>query len=294
MPFERIGGIARCIVSGHAVGFENHYDGLIDSSTVTGNDVGVDDASGQAGHQIHSSIVRGNASVDVVPGLAQFSIMHYSNVGNIASVCVSNCIGNIDADPLFWDVAQEDFHLRPGSPCIDTGAPSQLDPDGSRIDMGALPYDRFWAPGTSTSCFGDALLCPCANGGSGDGGCDIPQGTGGIELGVVNFAPDGSGGGTAQFAGSAYSPTGTPGSTLIRSPALEPVPVVFGDGLRCVAAAGVVRVGAVLASNGVSLHTVSHGAGAGTFHYQVWVRSLPAGYCTPAAFNLSNVVSVTW
>ena len=29
--------------------------------------------------------------------------------------------GNIDADPLFEDVAQGNYHLRKGSPCVDTG-----------------------------------------------------------------------------------------------------------------------------------------------------------------------------
>ncbi len=49
--------------------------------------------------------------------------------------------GNINADPLFTDAANGDFHLTYPSPCIDTGDPaSPLDPDGSRTDMGAFPY----------------------------------------------------------------------------------------------------------------------------------------------------------
>ncbi len=47
--------------------------------------------------------------------------------------------GVITADPLFVNAAGKDFHLAAGSPCIDTGDPALLDPDGSRSDMGALP-----------------------------------------------------------------------------------------------------------------------------------------------------------
>jgi hypothetical protein len=45
--------------------------------------------------------------------------------------------GNIDADPLF--LGNSDFHLQPGSPCIDAGNPDPQynDNDGSRNDMGA-------------------------------------------------------------------------------------------------------------------------------------------------------------
>ncbi|HYF69203.1 MAG TPA: T9SS type A sorting domain-containing protein, partial [Ohtaekwangia sp.] len=50
--------------------------------------------------------------------------------------------GNINLDPKLLNPANGDFSLDKSSPCIDSGNPSMADPNGSRADMGALPYDR--------------------------------------------------------------------------------------------------------------------------------------------------------
>jgi hypothetical protein len=56
--------------------------------------------------------------------------------------------GNFNDDPRFVDERGEDFHLRLTSPAIDGGDPTMTDPDGSRIDIGALPPMSI--PSTST------------------------------------------------------------------------------------------------------------------------------------------------
>jgi hypothetical protein len=50
--------------------------------------------------------------------------------------------GNIDADPLFLMPTKHDYRLLWGSPCIDSGDPNYLDPDGTRSDMGAFYFDQ--------------------------------------------------------------------------------------------------------------------------------------------------------
>ncbi len=57
--------------------------------------------------------------------------------------------GDITVPPLLAGPA--DYHLLPGSPCIDAGDPSVLDPDGTRSDMGA-----YGAGGTPPSESGNA------------------------------------------------------------------------------------------------------------------------------------------
>ncbi len=58
--------------------------------------------------------------------------------------------GDITADPLFVDATAKNFKLQPASPCINSGNPAETDPDGSRIDMGALPSGSLATGGTVT------------------------------------------------------------------------------------------------------------------------------------------------
>jgi len=68
------------------------------------------------------------------------------------------CTGNIHCDPCFVDAANNDYHLRDVSPCIDagdpcfSGDPCEVDIDGDprvlnvRVDMGADEFDRLEDP----------------------------------------------------------------------------------------------------------------------------------------------------
>lgn len=84
----------------------------------------------------HSMIVWSNIS-DLLFDPASALALTFSNV----SQELWPGEGNISADPFLQDVSQLDFSLRSGSPCINSGDPDRApDPDGSRADMGAVPF----------------------------------------------------------------------------------------------------------------------------------------------------------
>ena len=141
----------------------------------------------------------------------------------------------------------------------------------------------------------DALTsCPCANPGGPGTGCDLPQGTGGVALGVVaqQTAPINR----VTLAGSGFS-SSQPAALVLRSSSLATGgPSPFGDGLLCIGAP-VARLAATFASGGASTHVLGHSpmAGAGVSYYQLFFRSQPAAFCDPAAaFNLSNASALVW
>jgi hypothetical protein len=65
--------------------------------------------------------------------------------------------GNIFGDPRFENVAENNFYLHPGSPCIDAGDPSSPnDPDGTRADIGAFFFNT--GPGDFSNIYINELM----------------------------------------------------------------------------------------------------------------------------------------
>lgn len=74
-----------------------------------------------------------------------YSLIHFSGAQEIlaeagAEIRVGNNI--VRGDPLFANPDGSDFHLQAGSPAIDAGVPNQLDPDGTRSDVGAFYFPQ--------------------------------------------------------------------------------------------------------------------------------------------------------
>jgi len=146
-------------------------------------------------------------------------------------------------------------------------------------------------------CFGDGTPCPCGNAGDPGHGCNVGQATGGVNVAPVDFAPLG-GTGSVTLVATGFPSMGSPAIIPIRSTvrANGGQGSTFGDGLLCVGPP-VVRLAARFASGGAATLPINHGAmaGAGTFHYQLWFRSVPLSFCdATAAFNLSNGVTLVW
>jgi hypothetical protein len=75
----------------------------------------------------------------------QSNIISYSDFWDNGNDIKNFTIGNgvIYENPMFLNADTGNFSLSENSPCIDVGDPnSAFDPDGTRVDMGALPFDH--------------------------------------------------------------------------------------------------------------------------------------------------------
>ena len=126
--------------------FINNATGKVINNTIVGNIIVGDSLGGVAitnsSVTFLNNIISGHTGFDLlVTDDAPASVVAYCRFKD-ADPTDSN--GNIPDDPLFLEVANEDFHLRPDSPCTNTGHPGDeyRNNNGSQNDMGAYggPY----------------------------------------------------------------------------------------------------------------------------------------------------------
>lgn len=142
--------LVRCFITSNRADFGGGVGGVgalrpsVDRCTIVGNQAnfgggGVGDAA-----DVRNSIVWHNFG-GAASGNVSFA---YSAVEGGALG-----VGNIALDPLLLGPAGSDAHFGLGSPCIDAADPlAPLDPDGSRADMGAAPFDSNWVAAPAPYC----------------------------------------------------------------------------------------------------------------------------------------------
>jgi hypothetical protein len=150
-------------------------------------------------------------------------------------------------------------------------------------------------------CFGDgtATACPCGN-----------ASAAGAQAGCVNsgaVAARLADGGDASIANDTLVLTATdvPGPALFfqgSTKAAGGLGTAFGDGLLCLAGT-ITRLGVVFptgttavypgGTTPAAVHVAGMTAAGDTRHYQAWYRDA-AAYCSPATFDLTQGLSVSW
>ena len=110
----------------------------INRNTLFGNLTGIacfekNPGKGGGSAQVENTIIAGSVNAAIfVDSLSVLTISYsHSNTDSLPGY------KNLHGDPAFAGASDLDFFLREHSPCIDAGNPDQLDPDGSRADMGA-------------------------------------------------------------------------------------------------------------------------------------------------------------
>ncbi len=146
-PVVRVfeGSLERCIVLGRptATAVNVEMFASLQHCWVSGGNVGVAVQGVGGGAVLSNTIVWGNATDTDLSGIVD--VRYCAGFANGFSG--QSTIGSFQGDPLAVSFAAHDFHLTSSSPCIDAGDPAApLDPDGSRADIGPLPFDASYAP----------------------------------------------------------------------------------------------------------------------------------------------------
>lgn len=139
------------------------FDSIISHNTIVGN--GSLDRGGIVFSQRHftpndslsPALILGNIVSNNGPGpqirfqardsltFDQWPILDYNCIwgeGELIGPNVTPGAHDLFTDPMLAAPDLGLYSLRPGSPCIDAGPPLGSDPDGTRLDIGALPLDQ--------------------------------------------------------------------------------------------------------------------------------------------------------
>ncbi len=105
-----------------------------------------------AGPNLANNIVWGNSVGTHGGGCLIVDDLYAKGMYSLIGSGITDGVGNITGNPLFVNAAESDYHILPGSPCINAGdpdyaaKPNETDLDGlpriigGRIDMGAYEY----------------------------------------------------------------------------------------------------------------------------------------------------------
>jgi|GEM_PF-1335880 len=120
---------------------------LINKNTIVKNNIGVH-VGGSGSTNVRNCIIAsdpdgGTGSGTGIKFFAGSLDVTYCDVyGNATDYdSVTPGVGTISATAQFADAANDDYHLNYNSPCIDSGDPSETDPDGTRVEMGRYYFD---------------------------------------------------------------------------------------------------------------------------------------------------------
>jgi hypothetical protein len=151
------GTLRRCVVAGNMLGFYVGVEvtqGTIESCTIVGNRVGISGLTHFSGQlTLRNSIVAHNVQEDYTGNL--FGPVDYCAGLDGDPYWLTHGVGNLPIDPQTHFPLYGQPQLQDGSPCIDAGDPlAPPDPDNSRLDIGAIPFERTFLPGPTIYCTG--------------------------------------------------------------------------------------------------------------------------------------------
>lgn len=165
LVYQDGGRVIDCILDGRGAtdtGFDM-FQGSMVGCTVFDCDIGVQgDNLFDSELRMFGCVVWDNGQ-DVYDGTLTYKQVEYSAGLDNDPQWLAFGPGNLIGSPKLWAVGFGDVHLGPGSPCIDAGDPTAPpDPDGSRDDIGALPYDPAYVHGPVVYCTAKPSSGGCA------------------------------------------------------------------------------------------------------------------------------------